>query len=94
MNSYTFRMNQQLYFVYMLRAGSAAEPYVGIARNLSVRMYEHLCDWESLVYFEAIGGPEAALAREFELRALRPDEKQELIDQKNSKWRDISNLCY
>jgi len=46
---------------------------------------------ESLVYFEACGEIETAIAREKQLKGWRRSKKIKLIESLNPEWNDLSN---
>ena len=45
-----------------------------------------------LVYVEAFGQPDEAIAREKQLKRWKRDWKIELIERENLEWRDLSDL--
>jgi putative endonuclease len=74
--------------------------YIGVTNDLYRRVNEHKshefkgftqkynCD--KLVYFEAFGYVEDAIAREKQLKNWKREWKNELIERKNPDWIDLS----
>ena len=86
-------------YVYIL-SNRVRTLYIGVTRDLERRLYEHKCKlvdgftkrynvtW--LVYYESTDNPEAAIAREKELKGWRGAKKIRLIESVNPRWRDLS----
>ena len=86
-------------YVYIL-SNRVRTLYIGVTRDLERRLYEHKCKlvdgftkkynvtW--LVYYESTDNPEAAIAREKELKGWRRAKKIKLIESLNPQWRDLS----
>ncbi|MBS3758614.1 MAG: GIY-YIG nuclease family protein [Desulfobacterales bacterium] len=74
--------------------------YVGFTRDLTKRIYEHknkLIDGFTkkynvfkLVYFEAVKDVISAITREKEIKGWRRNKKNQLVDQMNPEWHDLS----
>ena len=74
--------------------------YVGMTNDLQRRLYEHrtgACDGftkkynvHKLVYFEEASGPNAAIAREKQLKGWTRKKKNALVMSMNPTWRDLS----
>ncbi|WP_130819529.1 GIY-YIG nuclease family protein [Anaerococcus vaginimassiliensis] len=89
-----------MYFVYILTNKTNKVLYTGVTNNLERRLYEHknhLVDGFSskynttkLVYYEISESVESAIAREKQIKAYRRDKKLDLINESNSKWKDLS----
>ena len=92
---------QNQYFVYLLVNENYKVMYVGITNNLERRIYEHknkLCkgftakyNIEKLVYFEETDDVLAAISREKENKKWRREKKNNLVEQMNPKWNDLSS---
>lgn len=85
-------------FVYIM-ASKSAELYVGKTTNLHRRMEQHRHAWSGytarhqtrrLVYWEFIGPPEAAIAREKQIKKWSRMKKIALIESKNPTWKNLS----
>jgi putative endonuclease len=76
--------------------------YIGVTNNLRRRMEEHRLGKGSefvrqygvtrLVYVETHDNPEAAIAREQQLKKWNRDWKIRLIEEENFEWQDLSHL--
>jgi putative endonuclease len=74
--------------------------YVGVANDLSRRLYEHKnkltkgftekYNLNKLVYFEETRDVQSALAGEKEIKKWRREKKDALVQSVNPEWRDIS----
>jgi putative endonuclease len=74
--------------------------YIGVTNNLERRLYEHknkLADGftkkyfvDKLVYFEETSDVRVALEREKQLKGWKRQRKDELINDSNPSWRDLS----
>ncbi len=88
------------YYVYMLTNYLNKVVYVGVTNDLERRIYEHknkLVDGFSsrynlkkLIYYEVFGDIRQAIAREKQLKGLIRKKKDELVNQANPQWRDLS----
>ena len=93
-------MNEKLYYVYILTNWNNKVMYVGFTRDLTKRIYEHknkLIDGFTkkynvfkLVYFEAVKDVISAITREKEIKGWRRNKKNQLVDQMNPEWHDLS----
>ena len=88
------------YYVYILSNQMNVALYVGVTRDLVSRVYAHKkhLDPDSftakynihkLVYFEETSDVKAALERERQLKGWRRSKKNQLIEAKNPKWKDL-----
>ena len=88
------------YFVYLLTNATNVTVYVGITNNLERRMWEHRnktfpdsftakYNVNKLVYFESTPNPEAAIAREKQIKSWSRKKKNQLIAKKNPEWKDL-----
>ena len=82
-------MERKNYFVYILMQSRDATLHTGIASDLFSRTYELASEQQYMVYCETLLGPEAALARELELRSLDQSVKRNLVENKNPGWHDL-----
>jgi putative endonuclease len=91
--------NTKIYSVYILASLSRAL-YVGITSNLEQRVWQHKegvfgghtskYKINRLVYHEAFGNVNDAIAREKELKTWLRQKKIELIEKGNPGWDDLS----
>jgi putative endonuclease len=87
------------YYVYIMASKKNGVLYVGMTSDIKRRVYEHkngLADGftkkyfaHKLVYFESTADPNAAIAREKQLKRWRRQWKIDLIERENPEWRDI-----
>lgn len=79
--------------------------YIGVTSNLPVRIQQHKSrvfrnsftdkyNIEFLIYHETFFDIESAIAREKEIKKWRREKKNELINQFNSKWIDLTDSLY
>ena len=93
------------YFVYILTNKNNTVLYTGITNDLVRRIGEHKrkesiksftsrynCD--KLVYFESFESAEDAIFREKQLKRYKRVWKENLINDKNSEWKDLSEDWY
>lgn len=91
------------YYVYIL-ASKRRTLYIGVTNNLERRVYEHkhkIIDGftkkyniNRLVYYEATGNVESAIAREKHLKGWLRRRKIELIESVHPSWDDLSAEWY
>jgi len=86
-------------YVYIMgsRTGTL---YTGITSNLVRRVCQHKDGTfpgftsrykvHRLLYFETLGTPKAAIAREKQIKSYRREKKTRLIDSINPRWQDLS----
>ena len=89
-----------MYVVYILSNWCDSVLYIGVTRNLPLRLYEHrngLVDGftkqynvHKLVYFESTSDVYSAISREKQLKKWSRVKKNELISKMNPKWEDLS----
>ena len=87
-------------FVYMLSNWSDTVLYIGVTSNLPKRLYEHKnglvegftkkYNVHKLVYYEETTYMQSAIAREKQLKKWSRAKKNELVNQMNPTWRDLS----
>lgn len=75
--------------------------YVGVTNNLERRVYEHKnkinngftakYNVNKLVYFEETNDVETAIEYEKKIKGWRREKKNELINNVNPEWRDLSS---
>ena len=89
------------FFVYIMTNGpKAATIYVGITGDLVRRVWQHKnkvipgftsrYNLTQLVFYECFVYPDAAIAREKEIKAWRRSKKIALIDSMNPRWEDLA----
>ena len=88
------------YYVYILANTHKNVIYTGVTNDLVRRVYEHKShldkksftsryNVENLVYYEIANNPEAAIAREKQIKGWNRKRKDKLIAQKNPNWEDL-----
>jgi putative endonuclease len=87
------------FYVYIL-ASKSRVLYTGMTNDLMRRMYEHRENVnagftqkykvKTLVYFEMTNGPTSAIQREKQIKGWSRSKKIELVEAKNSDWKDLS----
>ncbi len=88
------------YSVYLLTNKNNTVIYTGITSNLEKRMYQHKTkvyggftnkyNCSKLVYYEVFSNPVEAIQREKQIKSGSRMKKEQLINQENSKWEDLS----
>ena len=90
---------QMYYYVYIMASSRNGTLYVGVTRNLSLRVYEHknhlvkgftsrYCV-DKLVYFERFVDVNEAIKHEKRLKEWKRNWKKDLIEKFNPTWRDL-----
>ena len=89
------------YYVYILTTKRNTAVYVGVTNDLNRRVEEHRLGGVSgftrrynvhkLVHFEVYGTVKEAIQREKRLKNWRREWKNELINERNPTWQDITN---
>lgn len=92
-------MQEKLFAVYIMANERNTVVYVGVTGRFPGRIWEHkekLVDGftkrynvTKLVYYETTENPEAAIAREKEVKKWRREKKNRLINSMNPEWRDL-----
>ena len=87
------------YYVYILASRKNGTLYIGVTNDLRKRVYEHKeklvegftekYDVHNLVYYEAYCDVVDAIAREKQLKKWNRKWKLQLIEGKNSEWKDL-----
>ena len=88
------------YYVYILTNAHKTVLYTGVTNDLIRRVYEHKhhldknsftaqYNVENLVYYEVTTNPEAAIAREKQIKGWNRARKKKLIESKNVNWIDL-----
>ena len=88
------------YYVYILTNAHKTVLYTGVTNDLIRRVYEHKhhldkksftaqYNVENLVYYEVTTNPEAAIAREKQIKSWNRARKNKLIESKNVNWIDL-----
>ena len=93
--------NMRSYYVYILASKRNGTLYIEVTNNLLRRVFEHkhsLIDGftkkynvDKIVYYEETNDVNAALKREKQLKKWNRKWKLELIESKNSNWKDLYN---
>jgi putative endonuclease len=88
------------YYVYILATRKDGPMYVGVTNDLHRRVYEHKThvirgftnryNVDRLVYSEVFETPEAAIAREKQLKKWHRSWKVALIERENPEWHDLA----
>ena len=78
--------------------------YVGMTNNLERRMLEHKqrlvkgftskYNVNKLVYYEQTNDVRTAIAREKEIKKWRREKKNNLVEESNHEWKDLSAEWY
>lgn len=92
-------MNKQ-YYVYLMTNKTRTVIYTGVTSDLVRRVWEHKqgagkgfskkYGAGDLVYFEIYQDPEAAIAREKQIKAGSRRKKEALVEAENWLWQDLS----
>jgi putative endonuclease len=93
----------KIYYVYIL-ASQRRVLYIGMTSKIEQRVFQHKThafagftskyNVTNLVYFERHGSVLTAIRREKEMKAWRREEKVQLIESINPKWKDLSYGWY
>jgi putative endonuclease len=88
------------FFVYMMTNRSRIVLYTGVTNSLERRIWFHRNNTtksftktykvDRLVYYEAFNEARDAIGREKEIKGLRREKKNQLVQTLNPKWRDLS----
>ena len=89
-----------MYYVYILSNWDDSVLYIGVSGNLPRRLYEHRnglvegfskkYNIHKLVYYEHTNDVYSAISREKQLKKWRREKKNQLIEEMNPQWRDLS----
>jgi putative endonuclease len=92
--------SERSYYVYLLTNWNNKVMYVGVTSDLGRRIYEHKnkvlkgfteqYNIHKLVYFEHTSDVTAALEREKEIKKWRREKKNNLVQDQNPAWKDLS----
>jgi putative endonuclease len=92
-------MQERSYCTYIV-ASRSRTLYIGVTSTLQTRVAQHKAkeyegfsatyNCDRLVYFECYADPEAAIAREKQLKGWTRAKKIALIEKANSSWIDLS----
>lgn len=95
----TISMREKILTVYILANERNTVVYVGVTSRFPDRIWEHKekivsgftkqYNVTKLVYYEITKNPDAAIAREKEIKAWRREKKNRLIHTINPDWRDL-----
>ena len=89
------------FFVYIMTNGPRSHVlYTGVTGNLPHRVFQHKnrlvagftkrYNLTRLVYYEEFVYPDAAIAREKEIKGWRRSKKIQLVESMNSHWHDLA----
>jgi len=88
------------YYIYFLSNNTNSVLYIGVSNNLQRRLYEHKNGFvegftkryhtHRLIYFEQTNSIEVAIRREKQLKGWARKRKNQLVEQVNPKWSDLS----
>ena len=88
------------YYVYLMTNWNNKVVYVGVTSDLMRRVYEHKnklikgftekYNINKLIYFEETQDIYTALNREKEIKRWRRGKKNQLVEQANPQWKDLS----
>ena len=93
------------FYVYILASRYKGTLYIGVTGDIVKRVYEHKNDLvdgftrkyqvHTLVYYEVIENPTAAIEREKCLKKWNREWKIELIEKNNPDWIDLyESICF
>ncbi|MCD6401904.1 MAG: GIY-YIG nuclease family protein [Anaerolineales bacterium] len=93
-----------IYYVYLITNWNNKVMYVGMTNNLERRMLEHkqrlvkgftsTYNVNKLVYYEQTNDVRTAIAREKEIKKWRREKKNNLVEESNHEWKDLSAEWY
>ena len=97
-------MMEKQFYVYMLASKRNGTLYLGVTSDIVKRVWQHkngLAEGftkkygiKRLVYYEIHEDAENAMKREKQLKKWRRAWKVELVEEKNSEWRDLyADIC-
>ncbi|MCL4387102.1 GIY-YIG nuclease family protein [Patescibacteria group bacterium] len=88
------------YYVYFMASQNNRALYIGITNDLKRRVFEHKNELingftrkykcKKLIYYEETSDVKSAITREKVLKKWRRQKKEELINEFNPKWKDLS----
>ncbi|MBQ6836145.1 MAG: GIY-YIG nuclease family protein [Clostridia bacterium] len=89
-----------MYYVYMMTNQRGNVLYTGVTNNLERRVYEHknklvsgftkTYNVNKLVYFEHTDDAISAIEREKQIKGMRREKKNILVESKNPSWCDLA----
>jgi len=97
-------MMEKQFYVYILASKRNGTLYLGVTSDIVKRVWQHKNGFaegftnkygiKKLVYYEIHEDAENAIKREKQLKKWRRAWKVELIEEKNSEWRDLyADIC-
>ncbi|MBO6656820.1 MAG: GIY-YIG nuclease family protein [Pseudomonadales bacterium] len=88
-----------MHWVYILTNKSNSTLYVGVTRNIKLRIAQHRpgdgsefvkkYNLKRLVYAESCDSAMDAIEREKQIKRWRREKKDALIEERNPRWREI-----
>ena len=100
------RINERLYYVYILTNKAKTVLYTGITNNLEQRIVEHYIDriekntfcgkynCHFLLFYESYQYVNDAIAREKEIKGWLSIKKQDLIREFNPEWKFLNEELF
>jgi len=89
-----------MYYVYMITNWNNKVLYTGVTNNLERRIFEHKnkiikgftskYNINKLVYFDYTDNINSAIVREKQIKGWTRKKKNELIEEMNPEWKDLS----
>ncbi len=96
-------MDKQFY-VYIMTNSRHSALYTGVTSNLQARVYQHKeklvpgftsrYNVNMLVYYEELSDSLSAIKREKQIKGGSRQDKIDLINTKNSRWRDLYDQLF
>ena len=97
-------LKSKIYSVYILSNHRHTVLYVGVTNNLELRVFQHKAklnkgftskyNCEKLLYYEEFRDVREAINREKQVKKYRREWKENLINQMNPEWNDLSEGWY
>jgi putative endonuclease len=97
-------MRDHNYFIYIVTNKNKTVLYIGVTNDLQRRIYEHengltpgftkKYNCHFLIYYEHFQNIHDAIEREKEIKKLRREKKENLINRFNPMWRFLNKEIY
>ena len=97
-------MKSKIYFVYILANRHNTVLYTGVTNNLELRVFQHKAklnkgftskyQCQKLIYFEEYKDVREAIHREKQIKKYKRTWKENLINEFNPEWKDLSEGWY
>lgn len=92
------------YYVYIMTNFTNTVLYTGITNDLKRRVYEHKnhiiegftskYSCTKLVWYETTGNVESAIIKEKQIKKWKRNFKENIINQLNPEWKDLSDSLF